>query len=1095
MNRENQVFGPSLVVVLLGGILCLGDSLHTAGQTATQATKPVASAESQASTQALEPGKPIERELAGGQAHSYQITLQKDQYLYVVVEQKGVDVVVTLFGPNGKALIDVDSPNGTQGPEPVSFITEVGGTYRLQVKSLEKDAPVGLYEVDLKELRIATNKDRELSEARRLNHEALVLYQSGKYNEALPLVISMVALLEKAMGKNDHAVANALTFLAILHSEKGDYREAESLYQRALTIDESVLGPNDPEVGTDLSNLALNYHDQGEYDKAEQLYKRALTIQEKALGANHTGVGITLNNLALVYYARGEYDKAEPLYQRVLTIRENAWGPDHPDVSNSLDTLGELYVDEGELDKAEALLLRALSIRERKLGPDHPWVAISLNNLASLYRSRGEYARAESMFLRAMTIHQKTGGSNHPSVAVVLSNLAMVYAGETHYDKAEEFERRALRIREAVLSRNDPAIATSLNHLAGFYVARGDYGNAEPLYQRSLEIFETVFGASYPKVAASYERLAALYRANGDIAKAIIYQSRGNDSRERDLARNLAAGSERHKLLYLNLSAEQTARTLSLHIQSAPNDLAACRVAFTILLRRKGRALDAMNDSLKQVRRNLKPQDQTLLSQLIESRALLATRTINGPGKLKVEEHRAILKQLDERIDQLEGELSARSAEFRTQSQSITIEAVQKAIPAGAVLVEFASYRSFDAKAEKYGTERFVAYTLAGQGEPQWVDLGEAAPIEHAVESLRTALRDPKRKDVKQLARALDARTMQPVRKLIGRNKWLMISPDGALNLIPFAALVDENDHYLVEEYLFTFLTSGRDLLRLQVPIAARQGVLVMANPDFGERAAGREDPKLKPIQTNQAQMETTPANLFSKFYFPPLPGTALEGEALRDILSNVTLLTQRQATKRAVVQADGPKILHIATHGFFLQSLGTQQAGMRGLQLLTDDPPRLMLQQGAAGITGGLVENPLLRSGLALAGANEHKSDDNGILTAVEVAGLSLWGTKLVVLSACDTGVGEVRNGDGVYGLRRALVLAGSESQVMSLWPVNDAATRDLMIEYYRAIQAGQGRGEALRHVQLKMLNDPKHNHPAYWASFIQSGAWSPLQ
>jgi CHAT domain-containing protein len=518
-------------------------------------------------------------------------------------------------------------------------------------------------------------------------------------------------------------------------------------------------------------------------------------------------------------------------------------------------------------------------------------------------------------------------------------------------------------------------------------------------------------------------------------------------------------------------------------------------MALTILLRRKGRVLDAINDSLGQVRRNLKPQDQALLNELIGTRVRLATDTIKGPGKLRVEEHRSNLRQLDERVDQLEGELSARSAEFRTQSQLITLGAVQKAIPAGAVLVEFASYHPYDARSGKYASSRYVAYTLAARGEPHWVELGAVGPIEKVVGSLRAALRDPKRRDVKQLSRALDAKVMQPVRRLIGQNKWLLISPDGALNLIPFSALVDENSQYLVKKYLFTYLTSGRDLLRLQVQIANKQPPLVIANPDFGGTRPSREDAKVKPILTTEASLEATPASLFSRFYFPPLPGTASEGEALRGILPNVTLLTQRQATKTAVEQVDGPKILHIATHGFFLENFETGLSDTRTLQLLTADPARVLLQKGVGGIAGLHVENPLLRSGLALAGANEHKSDDNGILTAVEVAGLSLWGTKLVVLSACDTGVGEVRNGDGVYGLRRALVLAGSESQIMSLWPVNDAATRDLMIEYYKAIQAGQGRSEALRHVQLKMLNDPKHNHPAYWASFIQSGAWSPLQ
>jgi CHAT domain-containing protein len=201
-------------------------------------------------------------------------------------------------------------------------------------------------------------------------------------------------------------------------------------------------------------------------------------------------------------------------------------------------------------------------------------------------------------------------------------------------------------------------------------------------------------------------------------------------------------------------------------------------------------------------------------------------------------------------------------------------------------------------------------------------------------------------------------------------------------------------------------------------------------------------------------------------------------------------LLTKRQATKTALSQMRSPRLLHIATHGFFLEDQNLTSAGERGAETLTDDPERTLQQLERR----GGVENPLLRSGLALAGANEQKDDDNGILTALEVTGLNLWGTKLVTLSACDTGVGEVKKGDGVHGLRRALVLAGAETQVMSLWAVSDQATRELMVSYYGKLKHGQGRGEALRRAQLEMLKKVNRRHPYFWAGFIQSGEWANL-
>jgi hypothetical protein len=213
-----------------------------------------------------------------------------------------------------------------------------------------------------------------------------------------------------------------------------------------------------------------------------------------------------------------------------------------------------------------------------------------------------------------------------------------------------------------------------------------------------------------------------------------------------------------------------------------------------------------------------------------------------------------------------------------------------------------------------------------------------------------------------------------------------------------------------------------------------------------------------------------------SRAVFTPLPGTASEARDIEGLLGNATVLTGERATEAAVKALDGPSILHVATHGFFL--------------------PRPFAAGRSAGPAVEEGGSPLLRSGLAFAGANvgSGETGDDGILTALEAAGLRLSGTKLVVLSACDTGVGEVTVGEGVYGLRRALVLAGSESQVMSLWPVSDEGTRELMAAFYRALREGSGRTEGLRSAQLGLLANPDRAHPFYWASFILSGKTGPL-
>jgi CHAT domain-containing protein len=315
---------------------------------------------------------------------------------------------------------------------------------------------------------------------------------------------------------------------------------------------------------------------------------------------------------------------------------------------------------------------------------------------------------------------------------------------------------------------------------------------------------------------------------------------------------------------------------------------------------------------------------------------------------------------------------------------------------------------------------------------------------------------------LQESARTLDELLMQPVRKLLGNTRKILISPDGALNLIPFEALVDENNQYLVENYSFTYLTSGRDLLRLQNPSPSQQPPVVLADPYFerpGEIAA---------VSSNSTNTRSVD---LSKIIFSPLPKTAEEAKEIASLLG-VNPLIHSQASEGAIKQVKSPQILHIATHGFFENRSRSQSD-----QNTIDD-------------------NPLLLSGLVLSGFKKQQGGGNedGVLTALEVTTLNLIGTKLVVLSACDTGLGQDTTGEGIYGLRRALVIAGSESQLISLWKVEDEATKDLMVNYYKRLLNNQGRSEALRQTQLEMLKNETYQHPYYWAAFIPSGDWKPM-
>jgi CHAT domain-containing protein/Tfp pilus assembly protein PilF len=1089
---------------------------------------------------ALEPDKPQRRELAGGRRHAYRVSLGADQLLKAIVEQDGLDVTVQVLDPGGKKILEVDSEIRIHGKETISLVCEVAGDYRLIVAQKQRGATSGRYEIRIAELRAATNDDRALQGARILIEKGLGPQRAGKYDEALPMIARALEIRERILGPDHRDVASTINVLANLYYYKSDFATAEPLYQRALDIREKALEPNHPQIASSLNNLANLYIDRGDYAKAEPLHLRSLEIWEKALGLDHPGVADVLNNLALLYDERGEYAKAEPLHQRALKIREGSLGPEHPDVAESLNNLGIIYSTRGEYAKAEPLYQRALAIREKAEGPEHPNVADVLNNYALLRRDRGDYAMAETLYRRSLAIREKALGPDHlaissalnnlgdllryrgayamaeahyqralvireralgpdhPDVARVLNRLGVLHRERGEYAKTEPLHQRALAIIEKAFGPEHPDVAYSLTNIALLHRIRGDYAKAEPLFQRALSIREKALGPEHPRVADALNDLAALYMAKGEFAQALSFQSRANSVTEHNLALNLAFGSERQKLAYLAPLSRQADQTLSLHLRYAPNDTIAKRLAAALILQRKGRALDATSENLNALRSRFDEGDRALFDRLTETRSQLTRLILDGPQRISPDQYRAHVKSLEDQADSLESEISRRSNEYRAQTLPVTLEEIQAAIPDDAALIEFASYRQFDPKAanedEADGPPHYAAYIMRRGGEIQWKELGEAKSIDEAVARLRKALRDPRRKDVKNLARAMDLKVFRPLRPLLGGLTRLLISPEGALNLIPFAALVDERGRHLVERYSISYLSSGRDLLRLQVVRKSQSGPLVIADPEFGGRRRVGSRPSLKQTKAapkKQAGGEAS-ASAYSQFFFPALPYTAEEGEAISALLPGATLLTKRQASKEALGRSQSPAILHIATHGFFLEDLVLNSTGGRSPRKSSNDDSRRLKQVGKEGSS---VANPLLRSGLALAGANEQNQGGDGILTALEMTGLNLWGTKLVTLSACDTGVGEVKNGDGVHGLRRALALAGAESQVMSLWSVSDRWTRELMVAYYRRLQRGQGRGETLRQAQLEMLKDVKSRHPYYWAGFIQSGEWANLE
>jgi CHAT domain-containing protein/Tfp pilus assembly protein PilF len=997
----------------------------------------------------LKPGAPIEHELSGTRKDFYQIDLKQGELALVSVEQRGVDVEVQLVGRNGNPILRADNEAVQDREERLEIFAEAAGIHTITVHAAYPRVGTGAYRIRLAEVRPATVRDRELHESRKLRTEALHLLQENRDAEAVPVAVRALAGAERVLDSGDIYLGRLLWTVGMAHEEVFDHTSAHRYLARAFDVLASGLGPDHPQTTYVQNRLGMSYIELGDRATAERLILDALRRQEATLGSGHPIVAFTLRSLAILYVDRGDFNRAERAIQRASAIVAEWLGTDHEQYGILENNLGVLYNRQRDYERAEPHFRRAMEIQEKLLGPDHAQLAVPLNNLGIIAREKGDYATAERYFLRTLAIREKTVGLDHPSVAGTLNNLANVYSAQGDYARSLGMLLRALAIDEKHASRWEQPILT-LGNIARRYAALGDFANA------------------------------------------LKYQSRVDAALEDAIALNLVIGSERQKIAYLNTIAERTDRTVSFHLGLQPENPEAARLAARVLLQRKGRVLDAMADTLAALRLRAGPEEGVLLDRLAETTAHFAQLALFGPGKTPVEEHRRTLQQLEETREKVEVEVSQRSDEFRAASQRLTLDSVQGAMPAGAALVEFAVYRPFNAKATSmsvaYDSPRYAVYVVKRDGTVGR-DLGEAAAIDAAIEEFRAALQDPRRHDLRRVARALDEKIMQPVRAVAADATRLLVSPDGQLALIPLEALIDERGQYLVQRYPVSYVSAGRDVLRMQVPRASRSGPLVLAAPLFGEpgvtapttTSAGQAAPAARGRRSI-----TSGADLRS-MYFAPLAGTLQEARSIRSVFPDVQVLSGGEATESALRQVQAPRILHIATHGFFLQdadratSAATRApvSGTRGIQA---EPAR--------------IENPLLRSGLALAGANlTSAGKDDGILTALEAAQLNLWGTKLVVLSACDTGVGVVRNGDGVYGLRRSIFLAGAETLVMSLWPVSDYVTREMMTAYYKGLKDGLGRGDALRQVQLSMLKRKGREHPFYWASFIQAGEWANLE
>ena len=866
-------------------------------------------------------------------------------------------------------------------------------------------------------------------------------------------------------------------------------------------------------------------------------------------GPDHPLVAVQLNDLALSLLLQGDYAGARPLQERALAVYERRLGPDHSYVTTTVFNLAILNLEIGDFAEASRLHRRALTTWARVVGADHPYVAFALLGFAQTLANRGEHRQALPLFARALAIRERTLGPSHPRVARTLTHLATSQLALGELTRASATAERALRIWEQSGERE--GLAESLLVHARIQSARGDYLSAKGAYERALEIRLPVFGATHPSIGEAQADFAIALAGLRQSADALETSLRAEAIGREHLRTIVGYLPERQALGYAVKRPKGLDLALSLATDGEPGPLldAVVRSRSLILdeiaLRRRTRTATA---------------DATgpLWTALTSARQRLANLAIRGPSDANPAQYARLLDEARREKEAAERALAERSADFRSElaRADVGLDQVRASLTAGSALVSFVRYDrnnfppttphtrppspppSTSTPQGRQIVSSYIAFVLReGVADPIAVPLGRAATTDALVARWRQAMMSgvqpgptgpPPAESVQAAGAALRRRIWDPVAVHLQGVTRAYLVPDGTLNLVPFAALPIERGRFLLESGpTVHYLSAERDLVFPAQVDTSGKGLLAIGNPAFADgspfaalaspRTATRAlhvSPKESPPPAAVPSPRRSPTasfrgtgstcGSFQKLRFEPLPASRREAENVAALWRNLgsdaaadpsaQLLTGRAADEPAFKRlGPGRRVLHLATHGFFLGGeCASALDGSRGVGGLSTRK-RPMASHASP-------ENPLLLSGLVLAGANRRAAagpdEDDGILTSEEVAAMDLEGVEWAVLSACDTGLGELRAGEGVFGLRRAFQGAGVRTVIMSLWSVEDQATRVWMRALYEArLKQKLDTADAVRHASLTMLRDRRargqSTHPFYWASFVAAGDW----
>jgi CHAT domain-containing protein/Tfp pilus assembly protein PilF len=881
-----------------------------------------------------------------------------------------------------------------------------------------------------------------------LNDEADARLRAHEFDAGEQLLLRVLHLEESHTGRDSLPVSDALLNLGWFYGNMARYEQAQAALDRCQDIRLRLVGAESAPMAEVLNALGALEENRSNLSLAEAFYQQAIEIQEKVLGKQSATTANTWNNLATLYLITGDYASAQGLFSQALAVREKVLGPDSAVVAGTLDDLAQLDATLGDYDEAESYFQRALRIRTEKFGPEHPQTISVLSQLGQLYVREGDDARAEPLLVRAVELQDKISQADDPDVARNLARLAMVYDRQKLYAKAEPLLIRALEMRRRILGDDHPDYAASLAALARHDHEQGKLTEAEPLYEQALKIDQDVLGKNHPETLAIASDLGYLKMELRQPDSATQLAHDVAEAQQNILNGVFTFAPERQRMDF-----ERTIEPSDLPAALADADLLA-----EVILRTKGVVLDSLLEDEAVTRAERDPD----VREMMEKRRELALRISqeqddatdadfsNSPAAV------AERQELAQEEQQLEASLADKGVGSGRTRRALSTEVsdVQEALPGDAALVEYVVYNRYMGRLTD--EPAYGALVMTRSAGCQWVPLGTTADIDGCVHIYQKYMqRRVREAALSATLQGLDQALCAPVLAVLPSGiHRLIISPDGELNFVSFATLLDAQDHFLAEDYELSYVSSGRDLLLKQLPTRDKR-LIVFANPDYDH----------VPNAPVAAHAKSDPDD----DVLEPLPGTEREAaflqvEAKRDGL-DAQVYRGAAASKANLAKLESPYVLHLATHGLYLSP---------------EEVPILPAPADPTNATNALAE-PMTRSLLALAGASVTlrdwkkaifpPADDDGLLTAQEVASLNLDHTWLVTLSACSTGEGEARAGEGVLGLRRGFAEAGAQNLLMTLWTVDDAETANLMeVFYHQALQSGDAPG-ALAAVQRESL------------------------